>query len=154
MSWLLVGSAIAPARGRLCSSDEREHVLLPEQHAAAGCALAADLAGHQPSIYCPYLDAADVSDLPFRQKPLVVGVFRRHDLFLSLVFVSRRATTQELFRAGRHVSARSGSIRFSIAASCEHDGAEGDLRQRDDLVDFDTLHSRCAMLRIHRGSRS
>jgi hypothetical protein len=57
-------------------SDDREHIPLPEQHAAAGRALTADLAGHQPSINRPYIDAAQLSDLASRQKFLVTDVFR------------------------------------------------------------------------------
>jgi hypothetical protein len=55
------------------SSNDREYVALPEQHAAAGRALTGKLAGHQPSINCPHIHAAQMSDLPFRQKLLVIG---------------------------------------------------------------------------------
>src|SRR5258706_2515316 len=77
------GSALALTKQCVRSSDDREHVLRPEQHAAARRALTTDLAGRPPSIDCSYIDTAQLSDLSFRQKLLVVGVFRRHDLFLS-----------------------------------------------------------------------
>jgi hypothetical protein len=88
MSWQAAGSqaagsAIAPPRPRLSLSHDREHVTFPEQHAAAGRPVTADLAGHQPSINGPYSDAAQLSDLPFGQQLLVIGVFRWHDLVLS-----------------------------------------------------------------------
>src|ERR1700730_9250232 len=72
------GLAFAPTRRCLRWSDDREDVARPEQHAAAGRALTADLAGHQPSIDGPHIDAAHQSDLLLRQKLLVVGVFRPH----------------------------------------------------------------------------
>jgi hypothetical protein len=53
-------------------SDDREYVALPEQHAAARRAVTGDLAGHQPSINCPYIDATQMSDLAFRQELLVI----------------------------------------------------------------------------------
>jgi len=68
------GSASATKRC-LPWSDDHEHVTLPEQHPAAGRAVTADLAGQQPSINCSYIDAAQPSDLTFRQKRLVIGVF-------------------------------------------------------------------------------
>jgi hypothetical protein len=43
----------------------------------------ADFARRQPSIDGPYGDAAQLSDLPFRQQFLVTGVFGNHDLVLS-----------------------------------------------------------------------
>jgi hypothetical protein len=55
------------------SSDDREYVALPDQHAPAGRAVNGDLAGHQPSINCPNSHAAQESDLSFRQKLLVIG---------------------------------------------------------------------------------
>jgi hypothetical protein len=53
-------------------SDDREYVALPEQHAAARRAVTGDLAGHQPSINCPYIHATQMSDLAFRQELLVI----------------------------------------------------------------------------------
>src|SRR5258708_7504231 len=73
------GSLMALRSRRLRSSEDREHVLLAEQRAAAGCAVTAEPAGRQPSINGPDIDAAESSDLAFCQKLLVVGVFMRHD---------------------------------------------------------------------------
>jgi hypothetical protein len=42
-----------------------EHVARPEPYAATGRELTAHRAGHPPSIDCPYIDAAPLSDLPF-----------------------------------------------------------------------------------------
>ena len=53
-------------------------------------------ATHQPSINGPYIDAAESSDLAFRQKLLVIGVFMQHDLS-----PSHRAPLQAIFGAGR-----------------------------------------------------
>jgi hypothetical protein len=62
----------------------REHIVFAKQHAAAGRAMAADLASRQPSIDGPHIDAAQPSNLTFGQKLLVAGVFRRHFPSLSL----------------------------------------------------------------------
>jgi hypothetical protein len=64
---LALALALASAKRCLPPIHGREHIPLPEQHAAAGRAVTADLAGHQPSINRPYIDAAQLSDLRFRQ---------------------------------------------------------------------------------------
>jgi hypothetical protein len=82
-------------------SDDLQHIVPAEQHAAAGRAVAVDLAGGQPSIDCPYIDAAQPGDLPFRQQFLLAGVFRRHDPSLPaprLIFL-RRAGAKRTPRA-------------------------------------------------------
>jgi hypothetical protein len=53
--------------------DDDEYVALEEQHAPAGRAVTGDLAGHQPSLNCAHMHAAQVSDLAFRQKLLAIG---------------------------------------------------------------------------------
>jgi hypothetical protein len=82
------GSAFAATERCLRGTDDRKDVARPEQHAAARRALTADLAGHQPSIDCPYIDAAHLSDLLFRQKLFVVEVFRRHGFFSRAALLS------------------------------------------------------------------
>jgi hypothetical protein len=93
-------SRMTPSRRDLRLSDGREHLVFPEQHTAAGRAVAADFTGHPPSIDCAYTDAAQRSNLPFRQKFLVIGGVKRHDLLLDST--SRR-------RAGESCNAASNS---------------------------------------------
>jgi hypothetical protein len=67
-----IGNRAYLRAGCLPSRDDREYVALPEQDTAAGRAVTRKLAGRQPSINCPYIHAAQVSDFPFRQKLLFV----------------------------------------------------------------------------------
>jgi hypothetical protein len=53
-------------------SDEGEDVALAEQDPTAGRALTGDLPGREPSINRAHMHAAQVSDLAFRQKLLVI----------------------------------------------------------------------------------
>src|SRR5258705_12676455 len=71
-------SAVALPFSLLRANDRRAHVVLPEQHAATGCALTSDPAGAQPSIHGADRDAAQQSHFSLREELLVVGVFRRH----------------------------------------------------------------------------
>src|SRR5579859_4388638 len=58
--------------------DDREHITLAEQYSAAGRTLTAHLSSRHPSIYRTYIDATQASDLSFREKLFVTGVFREH----------------------------------------------------------------------------
>jgi hypothetical protein len=68
-------------------SDDREYVALPKQHAAAGRAVTGDLAGHQPSINCSYIYAAQMSDLAFRQELLFLKSI--HDVIFPFALRAR-----------------------------------------------------------------
>jgi hypothetical protein len=58
--------------------DDREHITLAEQYSAAGRTLTAHLSSRHPSIYRTYIDTTQASDLSFREKLFVTGVFREH----------------------------------------------------------------------------
>jgi hypothetical protein len=84
--------------------DESEHVAAPEQYASAGRGdMSGEFAGDQPSLYCPDMDAAQLSDLSSRQKLIVVVVFGRHG------FLMLAGRTFQVLCHGHRSCARSAS---------------------------------------------
>jgi hypothetical protein len=62
--------------------DGHQHIVPAEQHPAAGRALKRDLLRPQPSIDRTDVDAAQERHFFSRQKYLVVGIWRRHNVSL------------------------------------------------------------------------
>jgi hypothetical protein len=101
----LAPNQLPPSRqGRtLPASDDLEDIVFTEQHATAGRSVIADLASHQPSIDCPYVDTAQASDFTFGQQLLGARIFRRRHLRFLPVLLILQDTEPSVHRAMRPV---------------------------------------------------
>jgi hypothetical protein len=57
--------------------------------------MSGEFARRQPSLNCPYMDAAQLCDLASRQKFVVVGVVRRHRFLTLAVQLGKRCASAQ-----------------------------------------------------------